>query len=86
MTLYDDCGYPISAERRARWRRNGARLRAMREAAGITIPELATAHGMNACDWQLAELGVRDLDVSQLVQAAPILGVSAADVLAGWAE
>ena len=84
MTMYDACGQPIDGETRARWRRNGARLRTFREAAGVSLAELAEVHGVNACDWQLAEMGARDLSAAELVDALPALGVSANDVLGGW--
>ena len=84
MTFYDCYGRPISAEQRARWRRNGTRLRALREAAGVTISGLAKDYGMNACDWKLAELGVRDLDTSQLMEALPIFHMTAAEALVAF--
>lgn len=84
MEYYDAIGQPIDEGTRDRWRRNGARLRAMREARGVSLPELAEKYGMDACDWQLAEMGLRDFHASEIVEAMQVFGVGTDAILAGY--
>lgn len=67
----------------ARLRAQGERLRAAREAAGLSLRELSDACGAAHTTLLRAERGLQDLWTGQMLRAAQALGVSVAWLTTG---
>jgi len=59
----------------------GGRIRTTREAAGLTLHELALLSGVSAPALSLIENGKRDIRLTSLFRIASALRVSAGDVI-----
>jgi len=60
---------------------NGSKVRALREAEGITLKELANAAGVTEVLMSFIERNLRDANSTVLVRIAKKLGVNANEIL-----
>lgn len=80
LTAFEDSAPPSSEDAVPLTQTVGARLRAFRERAGLSVDELAARVGLAPEDLAAAEAGTRDLEAAVLVTLGQELGFSLEEV------